>query len=104
MARIGIRLAPRPDRTALFTELTARSRLPAPVVAHACDGSGRARTGPRTAMLRAEGARMVGIGARPALVDVLTARSRLPLPVAAHAHERLRTSVDGAAHRDTSES
>lgn len=84
MARIGIRLAPRPDRTALFTELTARSRLPAPVVAHACDGSGRARTGPRTAMLRSEGARMVGIGARPAL--------------------GLGTTVDGAAHRDTSES
>ncbi|UIR18202.1 hypothetical protein LXH13_14645 [Streptomyces spinosirectus] len=101
MARIGIRLAPRPDRTALFTELTARSRLPAPVVAHACDGSGRARTGPRTAMLRSEGARMVGIGARPALVDVLTARSRLP--VAAHARERLRATVDGAVRRDTSD-
>lgn len=36
------------------------------------------------------------------LIDELTARGWLPTPVAAHARARLRTTLDGAAHRGTS--
>jgi hypothetical protein len=60
LARIDIRLEPRPARTALFAEPYAR------------------------------------------LVDEPAVRGWLPVPVAARARDRLRSAMDGAAHRDAS--